>query len=535
MFKAQQARQDNARADQQIQFESVRAADSHVAALNAARAADNADAVSKEAQAEWDQSMQDYLARTGVKPALSISADNESSMHAQAIGGLKTLAAANGGTVPAVQTTNNPQGAGADQDNHSISVYAATPQTMARLQADPTTTSVPKLVNDVRRAQGLQPYNDSDWKGLGVSARNTGIAGGSAGLSENQAAQKNAVDDALQFVNVPIKGLQPGNTAEEFTGKNQALLAQAQQQLATYKNSINVDPQFASLLQKRVDTLQDAIRMGASNISSAKAAANTATAPSEALAAGLKEQAKEIASQPFKQAQAKFEQSLKDGDPDSAGALLAQGLVAPSQIISSRQPAFAQKAFAAADAYTQKATGQRFNAQSQEGYFKSAQSQGNVSFFGSAKSLNDKGGTLDQLQQQFNALGNSKLPALNSLENWKAAASGSGPIAGFAQTAIGVADDYAKVMGGGQGSDTSRKQVLDSFSAAKSPDQMAASITAARKAVDSQMVGRIGTNPVMRNMYGDQLLTSVTAPDGSVHMFRDAQSAANFKKMAGIQ
>jgi hypothetical protein len=54
-------------------------------------------------------------------------------------------------------------------------------------------------------------------------------------------------------------------------------------------------------------------------------------------------------------------------------------------------------------------------------------------------------------------------------------------------------------------------------------------------AVDSQMNGRIGTNPVMKRMYGDQMLVHVKDPKGGDHVFRTQQQADAFKKAAGIQ
>jgi len=66
-----------------------------------------------------------------------------------------------------------------------------------------------------------------------------------------------------------------------------------------------------------------------------------------------------------------------------------------------------------------------------------------------------------------------------------------------------VADDYSKVMGGGQGSDTSRTQALNLIAAKQSPEQRDASIEGIRGAVGSQTNSRIGNNPVLRKMYGD--------------------------------
>lgn len=206
------------------------------------------------------------------------------------------------------------------------------------------------------------------------------------------------------------------------------------------------------------------------------------------------------AQQPFKEAQARMEQSVKDGDPALAGKMLANGDVAPSQIISTRNPEFAQKAFAAA-----KAADPNYNPQRAEGEYKVANSPTNLGFFGSAKSLTDPKGTLDQLEEAYKQLPNGQIPKLNKLTDWESAAKGSGATSGFAQTALGVADDYAKVMGGGQGSDSAREEMLKSFSMASSPRQMEAAIEGARAAVGSQMKSRIGDNKAMKNMYGSNM------------------------------
>ena len=231
-----------------------------------------------------------------------------------------------------------------------------------------------------------------------------------------------------------------------------------------------------------------------------QAAENVKNSPESIAGDARKAAAVAAAQQPFKIAEKKLEQALKDGDPNTAGQMLAAGDIAPSQIISTRNPSFAQQAYAAA-----KAADPNYNPQRAEGEFKVANSPTNLGFFGSAKSLTDTGGTLDQLQAAYNKLPNGQVPKLNKVSDWTAAAAGSGATAGFAQTAIGVADDYAKVMGGGQGSDTSREQVLKTFSAASSPEQIQAAISAARAAVGSQMSSRIGSNKAMQRMYGQNV------------------------------
>jgi hypothetical protein len=209
------------------------------------------------------------------------------------------------------------------------------------------------------------------------------------------------------------------------------------------------------------------------------------------------------------------DQAIADGDPAAAAKLLVSGTVAPSQLISSRKPEFAQKAFTLA---SQMQPG--WNAQQAEAGFKAASSSGQVAFFGSAKSLIDKGGTLDQLADAAKDIPQGQIPVFNSIADAMKASTGSGPVAKYASIALGVADDYSKVMGGGQGSDASRNSALQLISAKQSPEQRAASIEGIRGAVGSQASSRIGNNPVLQKMYGTDLPQSKAnagPPPGATH------------------
>jgi len=198
------------------------------------------------------------------------------------------------------------------------------------------------------------------------------------------------------------------------------------------------------------------------------------------------------------------DQAVQDGDPLAAGKMLHDGDVAPSQLVSSRKPEFAQKAFSEA-VRLGKESGDGWNAQSAEGNFTVAKSPANVAFFGSAKSLTNKGGTLDQLADAAKDIPKGQIPVFNTIADVMKASTGSGPIAKYASILLGVADDYSKVMGGGNGSDTSRNQALQLVPAADSPEQRAAAIEGIRGSVNSQLNSRIGSNPVMQRMYGGNI------------------------------
>ena len=121
---------------------------------------------------------------------------------------------------------------------------------------------------------------------------------------------------------------------------------------------------------------------------------------------------------------------------------------------------------------------------------------------------------MDQLAAAAKDLPGGQFPAFNSIADWEKAQTGSGPIAKYAALALGVSDDYSKVMGGGQGSDNSRLQALKLVGASQSPEQRAASIEGIRRAVSSQKDSRIGKNPVLQRMYGDASGAPAAGPVG---------------------
>lgn len=236
------------------------------------------------------------------------------------------------------------------------------------------------------------------------------------------------------------------------------------------------------------------------------------------------------------------QQAVSQGSPTVAAQLLVAGDATLSQLKArGSTPEFIASTLTEA----KRISNGTFNAQKSEADFDVAKSPANLAFFGSAKSLTDKGGTLDQLKAAAKDIPNEKIPVFNSVEDAIQMATGKGPIAKYAAIALGTADDYSKVMGGGQGSDTSRLQALKLVSAPQSPDQRDGSIEGIRGAVNSQKNSRIGNNAVLKNMYGGNepgtsVQTSegkvqVTDPNGGVHTFPNKEAADRFKKAAGIQ
>lgn len=215
---------------------------------------------------------------------------------------------------------------------------------------------------------------------------------------------------------------------------------------------------------------------------------------------------------PYEVALAQQRQALSQGDPNAAAQLLVNGDATLSELKArGATPDFIGKTLTAAH----QLSGGQYNAQSADAQFQVAKSPANVAFFGSAKSLIDKGGTLDQLTAAGKQIPGGLIPAFNSIADWEKAAAGSGPIAKYAAIALGASDDFAKVMGSGTGSDASRLQALKVFGANQSPEQRAGSIQGVRGAVGSQMTSRIGNNPVLGRMYSSEPSQAPTQGGGT--------------------
>lgn len=232
-----------------------------------------------------------------------------------------------------------------------------------------------------------------------------------------------------------------------------------------------------------------------------------------------------------KMAEANALNVLRQGDPMSAGKLLADGSLTLTDLKTrGSTPEFIVAATNAAKELSQG----KYNPADEVIAEQVAKSPQLTQFFGSANSLINKGGTLDQLVAQGARIPNASLPVLNTAKDWTDLASGKGPLAGYAATVLGVADDYSKVMSGGVGSDTARDQALKLFAAAASPQMRAAAINSTRAAVLSQRNSRIGTNQFLQRRYGDPVGADhpqngqvVPPPTGATHsrMAADGKTA----------
>lgn len=201
----------------------------------------------------------------------------------------------------------------------------------------------------------------------------------------------------------------------------------------------------------------------------------------------------------IKQQEARNTQLISQGDPDQAGKLLADHTLTLDEL-KSRQvtPQFITSAVRAAQKYDP-----TFKAPEAAAQARIAAAPANQQFFGNTDSLLIHGGTLDQLVEAGNHISQHDFQILNKTKNWADLTTGNSGISAYAMKAIGVADDFAKVIGGGAGTDTARATIMGAIDPSLSPGQRAAAVDAARGVVTSQRNGRIGTNPYLKAMYPD--------------------------------
>jgi hypothetical protein len=200
---------------------------------------------------------------------------------------------------------------------------------------------------------------------------------------------------------------------------------------------------------------------------------------------------------------------VSQGSPEVAGKLLYTRALLPDDMGRGRTPEFMAAAVSAANRYAQAHPelhaqyGDHFSVNEARGQAAQAASTMAWQFYGNADSMLTKGGTIDQTIDAARALGaKGSIPLFNSVANIeKAKISGSPELAAFSAKVLGLADDYAKVMGGAVGTDTARKEIQMNLDAAKTFEQKVAVLNAYRGSVNSQREGRWSNNPYMRDMF----------------------------------
>ena len=296
----EQLQKENAVQQQQLQFESVKAADSHITALKTAQAADDAHEEHQQQIAEQSLILSQTMKALGIEPSVTVEGTTPSEITSSAKGALGTLAQRNGGTIPSVATTNIPAGASSD-GKHQVQIYTTN---AGDIQKNPNGNR--SLVDEVSRIQTGSPVPDQAW---------TSGGGAMLGKIPNPVGGQVAmVQDAKKFLLPQL----PTKDASE----NDAIAAGNHQQLDAYKASIGdtPTPQQAAVL-KALEAKTDTFDSSVKNLTKK-------TAADQAAAAGQKKTAENAAPLNPLEAQEK-EAQIKKANSDIAANEANLGLWKP--------------------------------------------------------------------------------------------------------------------------------------------------------------------------------------------------------------
>lgn len=497
VIEEKQRESENAQHQQQLQFESAQAADSHIRALYEARAADNANQDHKIAMQDYAANTQAYAKIFGDNPDIKISGNTESETHAQAQGGLTTLANQNGGLIPGVSTVSSP--ATSDKSTHDIAVWAK--PTSQDLTSNPNGNLA--LVNEYRKLHNQPLLSANDWSTGGGTVPDEGPSAGLKMQAGIQKWQSQQVMQARQRLYEPVQS--------QDDQKDATTLANLMQERDGYAKRTDVNPDTLKQLDSQIAQFKSAIvnrNQTEADLANRKTLAEGPAKASVAAAQAVAENTGAAADAKInlKRREAAIDQAAKMGNPTDAGQLLADRMTTISELKSrGMTPDYVVKAVNAANAITMKRDGTPYNAQLEDNNAKIAGSEANQQFFGNVRSLAAPGGTLDQLKAAGSQISQNDWQILNSTKNWADLKTGKSGISAYAAKAVGVADDYSKTMGGSVGSDTSRALGLALVDPRMSPSQRDDSVEAIRQSVLSQADGRAGNNSFLRAAHADIL------------------------------
>jgi hypothetical protein len=193
-------------------------------------------------------------------------------------------------------------------------------------------------------------------------------------------------------------------------------------------------------------------------------------------------------------AKAQMEQSAREGDPVAAGKLLAQGLIAPSQIPG--RSSFRVKAIEAASKIDP-----NFNAAKAETQYQYAHNVQTQNTLNMISAMEEKGGSIDIAEKAAQNLPALDSKILNKVFNATETQFGSANITNFHTAMLGLADEYSKVMGGGVSSDTGRQQALDILKDSYSKGQLAGAISIMKQDITARKRAMVRDNPTLKALY----------------------------------
>lgn len=212
----------------------------------------------------------------------------------------------------------------------------------------------------------------------------------------------------------------------------------------------------------------------------------------------------------FEAAKERERQAITDGDPKAAGALLQSGLVSPQELISSRKPQFAQRAFDEAirlgggvkNPKTGKWEGGTWSAvvaESQYEYAKNPHTQNTLNLL---TTMMAPGGSIDIAQKTFNTIpGKIDVKTFNKIVTGGVTQFGGTSTVSFQAAMTSLADEYAQVLQGGAATETTLKQAKDLIQQAYTKTQGAGAFDTIRLDMAARQKGMVRNNPALMAMY----------------------------------
>lgn len=255
---ARQREIENQQAATQLQFESLKAAHSVAIATQQAQEISLQNQETAQALQDHAESLDAMRRAFGLpEPNATVSENHDTlGMHSQAAGVLQNLATQNpSGKVGEVVIAQKPV------DGHQIDVYSA--PTPASLQQTPN--SYLKLVNSARAVNGQPALSQQEWN-TGQGTIQPNFSDPNKSISAQSAWQSGQVQAAQKTLySIP--------TPTGIISKDSAIAASLDQQLASYKKSLNPDPNVVTLLTNRNAAFSAAISDAQDRVNKANAAA----------------------------------------------------------------------------------------------------------------------------------------------------------------------------------------------------------------------------------------------------------------------
>ena len=189
----------------------------------------------------------------------------------------------------------------------------------------------------------------------------------------------------------------------------------------------------------------------------------------------------------------------------SQAAQLAEGDLDPSQVPKRGNANIAISQLA--NLYSQEKYGKPFSPAQAQIDFNYAHDPQTQNLMKNLQTLTGDGknpGTLDILRQKAAALGNATLPALNDIKQWASLESGHPQLVGFRTAALDAVDMYAKVMGGGTGTDKGRDMASQLMQKNFSPAQFNEAFSTLQQTLNSRQGAIVGGNRYMAKQYPQQ-------------------------------